>query len=164
MNQKRQEIDSGIAYILWAFCFLGVFGVHRFYSGKVLSGLLYLFTFGFFGCGQLIDLLLIPGMTRERNLYLLYQSTVESANNGPQVTLVKKTKVEPVEPKEIDPMLTLLKAASAHNNVLSVGQAMIAVELPLEKIEDLLNKAQKQGLASIDNDERTGAVRYYFDV
>ena len=39
--------------------FLGVFGVHKFYEGKVGMGLLYLFTFGLFGFGVLIDFIII---------------------------------------------------------------------------------------------------------
>lgn len=160
MNQQKKEVDPGVAYILWAFGLMGFCGIHRFYSGKIASGLIYFFTLGWFGVGQFIDLFLIPGMTKERNLYLLYEATVESRNNSPQVTLVKPEN----ETKPTDPMLTLLKAAASHNNVLSVGQAMLATEMPIEQVETLLNQALKQGLAHIDNDEKTGAVRYYFDV
>lgn len=39
--------------------FLGVFGVHRFYVGKVGTGLLYFFTVAFFGFGYIIDIVLI---------------------------------------------------------------------------------------------------------
>ena len=159
MNQQKQEVDPGVAYILWAFGLMGFCGIHRFYSGKITSGLLYFLTFGFLGVGQFVDLFLIPGMTREKNMRLLYQATIEARNNSPQVTLVK----EEVKPK-IDPMLSLLKAAATHNNVLSIGQAMLAMELPLDRVESLLNQALKQGLAHVDNDEKTGAVRYYFDV
>ena len=156
MNQQKQEVDPGVAYILWAFGLMGFCGIHRFYSGKVTSGLVYFVTLGFFGVGQFVDLFLIPGMTKERNLYLLYEDTIKSRNNSPQVTLVKK--------EETDPMLTLLRAAAEHNNVLSVGQAMLATEFPLEKVQNLLDKSLKQGLAHVDNDEETGAMRYYFDV
>ncbi|MGB5709598.1 MAG: hypothetical protein WBM44_01620, partial [Waterburya sp.] len=129
-------------------------------SGKITSCLLYFFTLGFFGVGQFIDLFLIPSMTRERNMRLLYEATIEARNNSPKVTLVKQEQ----EQKKTDPMLILLKAAATHNNALSVGQAMLATELPIDQVETLLNKALKQGLAHIDNDEKTGAVRYYFDV
>jgi TM2 domain-containing membrane protein YozV len=160
MNQKKQEVDPGVAYILWTFGLMGFCGIHRFYSGKITSGLVYFLTFGFFGVGQFVDLFLIPGMTRERNMRLLYEATVEARNNSPQVTLVQPEVVV----KKSDPMLILLRAAATHNNVLSVGQAMLATELPLDQVEVLLSKALKQGLAHIDNDEQTGAVRYYFDV
>ena len=39
--------------------FLGVLGVHRFYVGKVGTGIIYLFTGGLFGIGWFIDVLLI---------------------------------------------------------------------------------------------------------
>ena len=158
MNQQKQEVDPGVAYILWAFGLMGFCGIHRFYSGKVTSGLVYLVTLGFFGVGQFVDLFLIPGMTRERNIYLLHEATIKSLNNGHKVTLVEQEK------KEVDPMLVLLRAAAKHNNVLSIGQAMLATEFPIDKVQPLLDSAIKQGLAHVDNDEKTGAMRYYFDV
>jgi TM2 domain-containing membrane protein YozV len=39
--------------------FLGEIGVHKFYEGKIGLGVLYIFTFGLFGIGALIDLIMI---------------------------------------------------------------------------------------------------------
>lgn len=48
------NIDYNIAWLLLAF--LGVFGIHRMYMGKWISGLLYLVTMGVFGLGVIYDL------------------------------------------------------------------------------------------------------------
>ncbi len=39
--------------------FLGILGIHRFYVGKIGTGLLYMFTGGLFGIGWIIDIVLI---------------------------------------------------------------------------------------------------------
>lgn len=43
--------------------FLGVFGVHRFYEEKKITGLIYLFTFGILGIGWFFDMVLIATKT-----------------------------------------------------------------------------------------------------
>jgi hypothetical protein len=55
------------------FClFLGIFGIHRFYVGKIGTGLIWFFTGGFFGIGWLLDLLCILfGFFRDKAGYPL---------------------------------------------------------------------------------------------
>lgn len=57
--------DIVIAYLLWFF--FGCLGVHRFYCGKVISGVIWLLTGGLFLIGWIIDIFLIPSMVREAN-------------------------------------------------------------------------------------------------
>jgi TM2 domain-containing membrane protein YozV len=60
--------STAMAYLLWCLIFLGLGGIHRLYAGKVLTGLLWLFTGGLLFIGQFIDLFLIPGMIDYANL------------------------------------------------------------------------------------------------
>lgn len=52
-----EEKDKWIAFVLCLF--LGTLGIHKFYEKKVGIGILYIFTYGLFGIGVLIDLIKI---------------------------------------------------------------------------------------------------------
>lgn len=58
--------DYSVAWLLLTF--LGFFGVHRFYLGKWVSGIIWLCTGGLFTLGYLYDFLNINEMVSERNL------------------------------------------------------------------------------------------------
>lgn len=60
--EKSNTHSLLIAYIVWIF---GFTGAHRFYLGKPISGTIYFFTLGLLGVGWLIDVILIPGMSRQ---------------------------------------------------------------------------------------------------
>ena len=52
--------------------FLGFFGIHRFYVGKVKTGVLWLFTFGVFYVGWIVDLIMISsGKFKDNYGYLM---------------------------------------------------------------------------------------------
>ena len=56
-NGRGKEINKWIAALLCFF--LGLFGAHKFYEGKIGMGILYLFTAGLFGIGAFIDFIVI---------------------------------------------------------------------------------------------------------
>ncbi|OHX68255.1 TM2 domain-containing protein [Flammeovirga pacifica] len=57
--------STAVSYILCIF--FGVLGIHRFYLGRPLSGILYLCTGGLFGIGWIVDLFFIPTMVEAEN-------------------------------------------------------------------------------------------------
>ena len=61
-NQKKTAL---ITFLLWLF--FGIFGGHRFYLGKIGTGILMLITLGGLGVWTFIDLFLIWGMVRTYN-------------------------------------------------------------------------------------------------
>lgn len=60
--------SKGTAYLLWCAGFLLVCGLHRFYLGKPITGVIWLLTGGVFLIGQIVDAFLIPGMVERKNL------------------------------------------------------------------------------------------------
>ena len=62
-------IQTGGGYNLaWIFLiFLGIFGIHRFYQGKIVTGLIYLLTGGIFGIGYIYDILCLNEQVCDQN-------------------------------------------------------------------------------------------------
>lgn len=59
------KYDYSVAWLLQIF--LGPFGIHRFYVGKIVTGLIWLFTGGLFLVGVLYDFCTLNGQVDELN-------------------------------------------------------------------------------------------------
>lgn len=66
-NMSSSTKSSSVAYLLWFLSFFGVLGFHRFYLGKIGTGLLWLFTGGIFGFGAFIDLFTLGNQIAQYN-------------------------------------------------------------------------------------------------
>jgi TM2 domain-containing membrane protein YozV len=62
MTKVRNTHSIVVGYIVWI---LGIFGAHRFYYGRQITGTIWFFTGGLCGIGWLIDLFLIPSLDRQ---------------------------------------------------------------------------------------------------
>src|SRR6218665_915127 len=54
-----------IAYIV--LIFLGLLGVHKFYLGRIVWGIVYFFTLGLFGIGVIVDIFTLNSQTIRAN-------------------------------------------------------------------------------------------------
>ncbi|MBE9080329.1 TM2 domain-containing protein [Romeria aff. gracilis LEGE 07310] len=175
-DSGKPEVNVLLAYALCACGMFGLGGLHRFYLGRPVSGLLWLLTGGLFGFGTFIDLFLIPSMAKERNLYLWSgtrtDSSLDLVDLGRQTLELFSSGTSPAassspsasEPPPLTPIQQLLHAAESRNNVLSLGKAVMITGLEPEEAQEVLMEAVRRGLAHIENDSETGAVRYHFDI
>lgn len=59
MPHSGKQKNKWVSFLLCFF--LGAIGAHKFYEGKTGMGILYICTFGLFGIGALIDLIVLLG-------------------------------------------------------------------------------------------------------
>jgi len=66
--QTEQKSDKGFVPMILLCFFLGAFGVHRFYAGKIVTGIVMLLTLGGLGIWTFIDLIMIvTGNFKDKN-------------------------------------------------------------------------------------------------
>jgi TM2 domain-containing membrane protein YozV len=64
-EMSKKQKASGVAWLLWFFT--GGIGGHRFYLGRIGSGVAMLLTLGGLGIWTFIDLFLLSGMIKDTN-------------------------------------------------------------------------------------------------
>lgn len=156
--------SKGKAYAFWLLIIFGVGGGQRIYAGRHISGLIYMFTGGFFFFGQLLDLILIPQMIddfnrRQRLLYgnLAANRVIVNIHNGSIPELPKIVASD----QYIVPLL--LKAAQQTNGRITVTEGVIATGKTFKEVEEALLSIHRDGYATIDNDPVSGIVVYRID-
>jgi TM2 domain-containing membrane protein YozV len=141
-----------VSYLLWGAAAFGVCGLQRFYNRRPLSGLLWLFTLGLCGFGQLADLLLIPDLVKQANQRALLEDALSA--------LAQAEGEEMAVPLERQ-LLLLARRAGAQG--FTLNDALVDLQLP-RSIDSGMVRAEIERLLQVElldvgNDER-GRVIY----
>jgi TM2 domain-containing membrane protein YozV len=151
----------GLAYLLWLLSGFGALGLHRFYLGKIGTGILFLFSGGLFGLGSLYDLLTLPIQVRETNMQLSFKSALElEYQRGKQSASdrdfppKKKKRKEPLEK-------VILNEAKANNGVARPSVISLTANVPLDEVQKQLDVLVGKGFAELMI-KRGGGVVYLF--
>ncbi|MGK7921297.1 MAG: TM2 domain-containing protein [Trichodesmium sp.] len=160
VNQPKveEERNTGMAYLLWCSCFFGLCGLHRFYSGKYITGAIWLATAGFLGIGQFFDLFFIPGMVEQKNLKLLKKrlDAGDIYNYFPQEQIERIVETNP--PKSDRQII--LQLAKENPEGISIVDCIIVTNKTTSEMKELLKSLYKEGLLEMENHPETGAVIY----
>jgi TM2 domain-containing membrane protein YozV len=161
---------KSVAYALVFVGLTGVCGLQRFYAGKVGSGLLYLFTIGFLGVGQFIDLFLVPEMVDDYNRKKVFslpgqyvappsqQQVVVNIGEHVSSAISGLSSVQPV--KEVVPQTLEQKILQrCHDESASIGQICIAAGFDVKEVKEAVDRLTAEGLLHADIDE-AGVIRF----
>ena len=145
-----------IAYILWFLSGFGALGFHRFYLGKIPSGLLWMFTGGLGMFGAIYDFFTLPGQVRDANIQkALFDKTYRTGRmEGGQGSMryandaLYRVMGDRSHEKE-HPERVILKLAKENKGILSVSEVALGADIPIEEAKNYLETLVTKGFAEL---------------
>ena len=139
-----------IAYLLWFISGCGALGLHRFYLGKIGTGLLWFVSGGLGMIGAIFDFFYIPTMVQEANLGSRYRDSL--FNDVPYPLPAKqKESIEKV----------ILRTAKKNKGVISPGEVALEGDITMDEAKKYLDKLTVQGYIEMKI-RKTGIIAYTF--
>ncbi len=159
----------GVAYLLWLISGFGVLGFHRFYLGKIGTGLIYLLTGGLFGIGSVYDLITLPIQVREANVRLEYRQALWSRSIrdvGGGSTSNRETASgdgEGARKRRRDSIeQVILRTAKNNGGVATPPDVALAGDFSLDEAKKWLDTLVEKGYAEL-RVNRNGGLVYFFN-
>ncbi|MDR2246237.1 MAG: TM2 domain-containing protein [Treponema sp.] len=153
----------GIAYLLWLASGCGALGFHRFYLGKIPTGLLWMFTGGLGMVGSIYDFFTLPGQVREANIRnALLSGAATNRNPGAghdpwryandassRIVHEHKETVERV----------ILRTAKQNKGIVTASEVALEANIPMEDAKKALDILVNKGFAEI-RVRKSGTIVY----
>jgi len=145
-----------LAYLLWFCSGFGALGFHRFYLGKIGTGLIWMFSGGLCGIGCIFDAATLPRQVREANVRFAVDARVRS-----ELGCGGSASPGRGAGRREDPEKTVLRVAKANGGFVSPGEAALEGDLGVDEFKELLEKMAAKGHAEM-RVRSNGVVVYFF--
>jgi hypothetical protein len=157
-----------VAYFLWVLSGFGVLGFHRFYLGKIRTGLLWMLTGGLGTVGAIYDFFTLPSQVQVANMRLVLEgSRPWEGRTGAGIKQKPKTEnwryandttTRIVRGKE-SLERSILRQAKENKGILTISEVALAAEVDLEEAKKALDTLVKRGFAEL-RVRKSGTIVY----
>jgi predicted transcriptional regulator len=136
----------GIAYLLWLVSGCGALGFHRFYLGKIPTGVLWMFTGGLGMIGSIYDFFTLPGQVREANMRNAILNG--SGRGAPAWRYIHDGDSRVIKDKESVERV-ILRLAKQNKGILTASEVALEANISLETAKKDLDALVSKGFAEI---------------
>ena len=157
-NLLRRTLST--AYLFWLPSLFGIAGLHRFYLGKPISGVVYLITGGLFGIGTIYDAVTMGRQVREAEIEDRLARPIGYDDEGDYVIRVSRGGGQQSgshRPEDLEH--TILRLAKEHSGVVSPAQVALESRKPTEDVRRHLESMVRNGFAEMKV-KRSGHIVY----
>lgn len=146
------------AYLFWLPSLFGVAGLHRFYLGKPISGIVFLLTGGLFGIGTIYDAITMGRQVREAEIEDRLARPLGYDDDDDYVIRVSRGgSGRRPEPEDLEHLI--LRTAKESNGVVSPTQIALEARCSAEEAREQLESMVRNGFAEIKV-KRSGHIVY----
>ena len=146
----------GIAYLLWFLSGFGMLGFHRFYLGKIPTGILWMFSFGGFLVGSIYDFFTLPTQVKEANMmkalfdHTLYHQSIGGGDKNWRYAEDAQARVVKTGAGEKEPIeRVILKIAKENKGILTVSEVALGGNITIEEAKKYLETLVSKGFADL---------------
>ncbi len=153
-----------LSYLLAAVGFAGVAGLHRFYLGKPITGLIWFLTGGLGGLGTIYDLLTMESQVQQANRYRLPVGHPQAMLPPQQQRAYPGPSAAPIDDMRdpsVDLELRILKLARMHKGRLTTPLTASELGVPMADADKKLSDIAAAGHANVEVTD-DGAVVFDF--
>jgi hypothetical protein len=138
-----------IAYLLFFLSGFGALGFHRFYLGKIGTGLLWMFTGGLAMVGSVYDFFTLPSQVREANIrQAILDSSVRNNIGNKNWRNVYDGKTNFVREKESVERV-ILRLAKENKGILTASEVALSANISIEEAKKDLDAMVSKGYADL---------------
>lgn len=151
-----------IAYMLWFISGFGALGFHRFYLGKIPTGILWMCTGGLGMLGAVYDFFTLPRQVAEANLRedlraSLYGNRYANQNLAWRYAEDAQARVLSKD----SPERTILRIAKQNRGIVTASELALESGISIDEAKNALEKLVDQGYAEL-RVRKSGTLVYTF--
>jgi TM2 domain-containing membrane protein YozV len=151
LGGRKIMYSVGIAYLLWLVSGFGMLGFHRFYLGKIPTGILWMCTGGLCGIGALFDFFTLSSQVRDANLRQT-MGQVDEIYRGYRHNTTGYHTGDTIEQ-------SILKVARINKGILTPADLALTGNISLDDAKKALDAMVSKGFAEIQV-RKTGSLVY----